>query len=66
MGGELGEVGQLHVVAEDVAQMGIGIVGHRQVVALEDVCGEGEDLIGVARVVEGDAHGAGDHRDGSA
>ena len=35
MGREFTEIRQFHIVAKDVAQMGIGIVGHRQSMAFE-------------------------------
>lgn len=60
MGCEFIEVWQFHIVAENVAQMGIGIVGHRQLMTLEDVDGQGEYLIGITGIMEGDAHTAGD------
>ena len=59
---ELVEVGQLHVVAEDVAQMGVGIMRHRQLMTFEHMGGQGEDLLGITGVVEGDAHATGDKR----
>lgn len=60
VGCQLVQVGQLHVVAIDVAQVGIGIGRHRKFVSLELVSGEREDFIFEARVVVGDAHARGD------
>ena len=60
MDGKFTEIRQFHIVAVEVAQMGIGIVGHRQLMAFEDVRGQGEDLIGITAAVEGDAHAGGD------
>ena len=60
VGCQLVQVGQVHVVAIDVAQVGIGIGRHREFVSLELVSGEWEDFIFEARVVVGDAHAGGD------
>jgi hypothetical protein len=54
------EIRQFHIVAIEVAQMGIGIVGHRQLMAFEDVRSQREDLLGITAVVEGNAHAGGD------
>ena len=54
------EVWQFHIVAVEVAQMGIGIVWHRQLMTFKDVRGQGEDLLGITAVVEGNAHAGGD------
>ena len=62
MDGKFIEIRQFHVVTVEVAQMGIGIVGHRQLMAFEDVRGQGEDLLGITAVVEGNAHTAGYER----
>ena len=62
MDGKFTEIRQFHIVAVEVPQMGIGIVGYRQLMAFEDVCGQGEDLLGITAVVEGNAHTAGYER----
>ena len=60
MDGKFTEIRQFHIVAVEVAQMGIGIVRHRQLMVFEDVGGQREDLLGITAVVEGDAHTGGD------
>ena len=62
MDGKFIEIRQFHVVTVEVAQMGIGIVGHRQLMAFEDVRSQGKDLLGITAVVERDAHAAGYER----
>ena len=62
MDGKFTEIRQFHIVTVEVAQMGIGIVGHRQLMAFEDVRGQGEDLLGITAIVEGNAHTAGYER----
>ena len=62
MDGKFTEIRQFHIVTVEVAQMGIGIVGHRQLMAFEDVRGQGKDLLGITAVVEGNAHTAGYER----
>ena len=54
------EIRQFHIIAVKVTQMGIGIVGHRQLMPFEDVGGQGENLTGITTVMEGDAHAGGD------
>ena len=56
------EIRQFHIIAVKVTQMGIGIVGHRQLMAFEDVRGQGKDLLGITAIVEGNAHTAGYER----
>ena len=56
------EVGQLHVVAEDVAQVGIGITWHRELTTFKGMGSKGENLLEVAGIVEGDAHTRGNER----
>ena len=60
MDGKFTEIRQFHIVTVEVAQMGIGIVGHRQLMTFEGVRGQGKDLLGITTVVEGDAHAGGD------
>ena len=62
MDGKFTEIRQFHIVAVEVPQMGIGIVGYRQLMAFKDVRGQGEDLLGITAVVEGDTHAAGYER----
>ena len=62
MDGKFTEIRQFHIVAVEVPQMGIGIVGYRQLMAFEDVRGQGEDLLGITAIVEGNAHTAGYER----
>ena len=56
MQGEFIEVWQLHIVAKEVTQVGVSIVGHRQLMTFEDMGCQGEDLVSITWVVEGDAH----------
>ena len=58
---ELIQIGQLHVIAIDMTEVGISIAWHWKFVSFKFVGGQGEYLLFVARVVLRDAHTAGYH-----
>ena len=60
MWGKFVQVRQLHIVAKEMTQMGVGIVRHRELTTLKHMSGQREYLIQITRVMEGNAHGAGD------
>lgn len=61
MGCQLIEVGQLHVVAVDVAQQFVALVGYGQQMAFEGNMAQGIEEIGIAAAMVGDAHAQGMH-----
>ena len=58
--GLFAEVGQLHIVAKDMAQVSIGITWNRKIIPLKLVGGQWKNLVGITGIVEGNAHAAGD------
>ena len=54
------QVGQLHIVAIDMAQMGIGISRNRQLMSFKVMSCQWEYLLFVTGVMERDTHTAGD------
>lgn len=53
---QLIEVGQLHIIAVDVAQQRVALVGHRQQMAFEGDMPQRIEEIGIAAAMIGDAH----------
>ena len=50
------QVGQLHIIAKEMAQMGIGIARHGQLVFLKRVGRQWEYLVSITGIMERDTH----------
>ena len=57
---QFAQIWQLHIIAEDMTQMGISIMRHRQLTAFEHMRCQWEDLLNIAGIMERDTHAAGD------
>ena len=54
------QIWQLHIIAEDMTQMGIGIAWYGQLMSFKRMGRQWEYLVSIAGVMERDTHAAGD------